>query len=543
VTTVGNFEIQAELERGTGYALYSAMHSGLGRPVLLKVITAGASATPQARQRFVQEAALLRTLDHPSVQTVLEVGEAAGQPYVALEPAQAQRLSVLLQQRTDPLPAMTVAQIALHLAGALEHAHERGVVHRDVSLGSVLLQSNGVPLLTDFGYTKDVDPSLPGVAQTGRCMGTPGYSAPEQATGQIALIGPASDIYGLGAVLYTLLVRQTPIRGNSPAEILAATATQQPAPPHSLRPDVPPALEQVCLRCLAKAPADRFRTATELRQALDGIILASSQDVPPPPAPTKVSLHAPGAPAGPEPAGKDFDSDDYAWTEKGDAPPGQVESPSASGRRRGRKTSQRKDSVPDSPKTGLPLIPIVGAVAVLLLVGVGAVVFSGGSKDADVAKTSTDGGADDDGGSEDNGTDTDDTPLGPKPKPEENAETLFATGLERLGKKNFEGAIEALDKVVALDSEFATAFHNRGNAHYQLENFEAALADFNTAVELRPKIAEAFHNQGAAAESLGRLQEAIAAYDQFLKLKPKHPQSEGVRADLKRLRGELKKKG
>ncbi len=541
MTTVGNFEIQGELERGPGYAVYSAMHTGLGQPVLLKVLTAGAAATPQARQRFLQEATLLCALDHPSVQKVLEVGEAAGQPYVAMEPVQAQRLSVLLQQRTDPLPAMTVAQIALHLAGALEHAHGKGVVHRDVSLGSVLLQSNGVPLLTDFGYTKDVDPTVHGVAQTGRCMGTPGYSAPEQASLQISMIGPVSDIYGLGAVLYTLLVRQTPIRGNNPAEILAATATQQPAPPRSLRPDVPPALEQVCLRCLAKAPAQRFANATDLRHALDAVLLASSQEAP---SPAKVTLQAPSAalatsgpaPIQPAAAAKEWDSDDYAWSEKDDAPKGKAPTPSASAsaRRRNARRSDRQDSVPE--KKGLPLIPIALAVVLLLLIGVGAVVFSS-SKTSDGEAETASADADAEGNSED------DTAPTRKPKPEENAESLFATGLERLGKKDFEGAIEALDKVLAFDSEFATAFHNRGNANYQLENYEAALADFSKAVELRPNIAEAFHNQGAAAESLGLLSEAVAAYDQFLKLQPKHPQAEGVRADLERLRGELKKKG
>jgi tRNA A-37 threonylcarbamoyl transferase component Bud32 len=282
---IGDYEILEEIGRGGMGVVYKAGQKSLGRVVALKMIRAADFAGPAERERFRREAQAVAALRHPNIVQVYAVGDCNGEPFLALEFVEGPSLARYLGGK--PLPAREAAALVATLADAMHYAHQRGVIHRDLKPGNILLESAekgtssslvtrhsplATPKITDFGLAK-----LQGDTQhtsTGVILGTPGYMAPEQADGRGKEVGPAADVYGLGAILYELLTGRPPFQGDSPVATLQQVMEAEPARPRLLNPAVPRDLETVCLKCLEKEPQQRYASAAaladDLRRFRDG---------------------------------------------------------------------------------------------------------------------------------------------------------------------------------------------------------------------------------------------------------------------------------
>jgi tetratricopeptide (TPR) repeat protein len=261
----GDYEILGELGRGGMGVVYHARQRQLDRPVALKMILAGAHAGPEELARFRSEAAALARLQHPNIVQIYEVGEHDGRPYFCLEYVEGGSLADKLGG--TPLAAGPAAALVQTLAGAVHAAHRRGVVHRDLKPANVLLTADGAPKVTDFGLAKRLDAPAGGT-QSGAILGTPSYMAPEQAAGKSREIGPAADVYALGAILYELLIGRPPFKAATMLDTLLQVQTEEPVPPRRLQPQVPVDLETICLKCLRKDARQRYASALELAEDL-----------------------------------------------------------------------------------------------------------------------------------------------------------------------------------------------------------------------------------------------------------------------------------
>src|SRR5262245_10338395 len=267
VPDVPGYEILGELGRGGMGAVFKARQVSLGRVVALKVVLDGALAGPQERARFKAEAEAAAQLQHPHVVQVYEVGEHAGRLYFTMELCEGGSLAGRV--KSSVLRPTVAADLVRRLTKAVEAAHERGIVHRDLKPANVLLGSLStgkkagalVPKIADFGIARRLDRA--GQTQTGAVMGTPAYMAPEQAKGSKG-VGPPADIYSLGAILYECLTGQPPFKAETAHETLLKVLTEEPTPPRQLRRDVPRDLDTICVKCLQKDPAKRYRSARAL---------------------------------------------------------------------------------------------------------------------------------------------------------------------------------------------------------------------------------------------------------------------------------------
>jgi serine/threonine-protein kinase len=265
VPQIPGYEVEAVLGRGGMGVVYRARQVRLNRTVALKMLLAGAYAGPQDLVRFQREAEAEAGLRHPHIVQVHDVGEHDGRPYFTMEFVGGGSLADKLHG--TPQPARQAAALVAPLAGAVQAAHQGGIVHRDLKPGNVLLTADGTPKIADFGVARRLKGGE-GLTQSGVPMGTPSYMAPEQARGQTRAIGPAADVYALGAILYELLTGRPPFRGETPAETVLQVISQEPVPPSRLNARVPRDLETICLKCLHKTPARRYASAQELADDL-----------------------------------------------------------------------------------------------------------------------------------------------------------------------------------------------------------------------------------------------------------------------------------
>jgi tetratricopeptide (TPR) repeat protein len=260
------YEILGEIGRGGMGVVYKARHRGLKRLVALKLIRGGAQASPNLMGRLQTEAETIARLHHENIVQVYDVGEMNGDPYVALELLEGGTLAANLAG--TPQPNRRAAEICRTLALAIHAAHQVGVVHRDLKPGNVLLDESGRLKIADFGLAKRLEVES-GQTQSGQILGTPSYMAPEQARGQVRAIGPAADVYALGAILYEMLTGRPPFKGPTPLETVRQVTHDDPVPPSRLQSRVSGDLETICLKCLAKEPHGRYPSAADLAADLD----------------------------------------------------------------------------------------------------------------------------------------------------------------------------------------------------------------------------------------------------------------------------------
>lgn len=267
----GDYEILAEVARGGMGVVFKARHCKLGRVVALKRLLSGPLANSEDLERFRAEARAAAQLDHPRIVPIFETGEVDKQPYIAMGFIEGTSLEAKLRQ--TPLPPRDAARITAQVAEAVHFAHSQGIVHRDLKPANILIDTDGTPRVTDFGLAKRTFTNE-GLTATGQILGTPSYMSPEQTLGKSEQVGPASDVYSLGALLYASLTSQPPFRASSIPETLRQVAEKEPPSPRTINSEVPLDLEIICLKCLRKDPAERYADAfqvhAELQRFLDG---------------------------------------------------------------------------------------------------------------------------------------------------------------------------------------------------------------------------------------------------------------------------------
>jgi serine/threonine-protein kinase len=262
---IPGYEVESVLGRGGVGIVFKAWHLRLHRPVALKMLLAGAYAGLPELARFQREAEAEAGLRHANIVQVYDVGEHEGRPYFTMEFVEGGSLAEALAG--TPQPARQAAALVAALAQAVEVAHQGGIVHRDLKPGNVLLTADGTPKITDFGLARRLEGGA-GLTQSGAVLGTPSYMAPEQAQGKPLTVGPATDIYALGAILYELLTGRPPFRAETAVETVQQVLFQEPAHPSRLNAKVPRDLETICLKCLHKEPQRRYPTGAALAEDL-----------------------------------------------------------------------------------------------------------------------------------------------------------------------------------------------------------------------------------------------------------------------------------
>jgi len=267
-----DYELQEEIARGGMGVVYRARQISLNRPVAIKMMLGGHLANFAEMNRFRAEAETAAQLQHPNIVAIHEVGEHAGQPFFSMDLVEGQNLAQLV--RDEPLPSRKAASYLKTIAEAVQYAHSRGVLHRDLKPSNILIDANDHPRITDFGLAKRLSNSEPGtqnpeLTQTGQVLGSPSFIPPEQAAGQKGAVGPASDVYSLGAILYHLLTGRPPFLAETLPQTLRMVAEQEPVSPRLLNASVPGDLETICLKCLEKEPIRRYATAQALADDLN----------------------------------------------------------------------------------------------------------------------------------------------------------------------------------------------------------------------------------------------------------------------------------
>jgi tetratricopeptide (TPR) repeat protein/predicted Ser/Thr protein kinase len=259
VERIGPYEILGEVARGGMGVVYKAR--GPMGLVAVKVLLAA-----EEDPRFLQEAIAANKLRHPGIVEIHQVGKDEGLDYLVMELVEGESLQAKLE-RDGPLPVDQAIDMAVLLCDALAYAHSRGVIHRDMKPHNVLLTQKGDPKIADFGLGKVLNQSMH-LTKTGSVLGTPAYMPPEQAEGDKEAMGPHSDVYSLGATLYAMLTGRPPFVGGTALNLIYAVLSKKPEPPSAHNPRVPSRLDEICLRCLAKAPEQRYPSVEALRHAL-----------------------------------------------------------------------------------------------------------------------------------------------------------------------------------------------------------------------------------------------------------------------------------
>ncbi|MBF8283305.1 MAG: protein kinase [Anaerolineales bacterium] len=264
---LGPYQIVAPLGEGGMAAVYKAYQPAMDRYVALKILPRHFASDPQFVTRFQQEARVVAQLQHPHILPVFDFGEADGYTYIVMPFVKSGTLTDLLKGPALSLPH--IRTLVTQIGGALDYAHARGLIHRDVKPSNVLIDETGNCLLTDFGLAKIIEGSIH-LTTSGAIMGTPAYMSPEQGLGH--KIDKRSDIYALGVILYEMAVGRVPYSAETPMAVVIKHINDPLPPPRSVKPELPEALERVTLKALTKNPDDRFASAGEMVRALQAAI-------------------------------------------------------------------------------------------------------------------------------------------------------------------------------------------------------------------------------------------------------------------------------
>ena len=267
----GEYELLSEVARGGMGVVYRARQISLNRTVAVKMILAGQLGGDAAVKRFRTEASAVARLQHPGIVAAHEVGEVAGTHFFSMDFVEGRSLAEL--SRAAPLPARRAAHYLRDAAEAIEHAHRHDIIHRDVKPSNLLIDQDDRVRVTDFGVACCLEAG-PDATASGAVLGTPGYMSPEQASGHRSRLGPAADVYSLGATLYALLTGRPPFQADTPLETLRQELNESPARPRVVNRNIPADLETIALKCLHKEPTHRYASAQaladDLRRYLDG---------------------------------------------------------------------------------------------------------------------------------------------------------------------------------------------------------------------------------------------------------------------------------
>jgi TolB-like protein len=262
----GDYELLEQIGRGGQGVVFRARQKSLNRIVALKVIGLGRCATEAHLKRFRLEAEAAARLEHPGIVPIHEVGERDGSCYFSMKFVEGGQLDEVA--RREPMPIRRAVELIAKVARTVHYAHEHGILHRDIKPGNILLDAKGEPHLTDFGLARLVE-SESSVTHTLEVLGTPSYMAPEQAVGNNAGVSNATDVYGIGAVLYQLLTGQPPFAGGTTYETIKLLLDTEPRQPRLLNPKIDRDLSTICLKCLEKDPKRRYASALALAEDLE----------------------------------------------------------------------------------------------------------------------------------------------------------------------------------------------------------------------------------------------------------------------------------
>ena len=265
----GDYELLEEIARGGMGIVYKARQQSLKRVVALKMIRSANLATEAEVQRFHIEAEAAANLQHPNIVAIHEVGLHEGQHYFTMDYIDGKNLAQMADGK--PLPPLTAANYVKTIAEAVHFAHQRGILHRDLKPQNIMIDNADRPRITDFGLAKQTRDDM-SLTQTGVMMGSPGYMPPELAQGRRTLVGPPSDVYSLGAILYELLTGRPPFQGETPLATIRQVVEEDPVSPHKINPNVARDLETICLKCLAKQPEQRYATARMMAEEMGRFI-------------------------------------------------------------------------------------------------------------------------------------------------------------------------------------------------------------------------------------------------------------------------------
>jgi hypothetical protein len=322
----GRYRLERLLGKGGMAAVYLAYDTQLDRPVALKVPRFRGDDEGPQRERFFREARAAATLRHPNLCPVYDIGEHDGVCYLTMAYIDGKPMSAYLPGK-KPVPLQKAAALVRVLARALQEAHEAGVIHRDLKPANILISRKKEPIITDFGLARRAAADDQRLTQSGAMMGTPAYMPPEQVNGDVGAMGPGCDIYSLGVILYELLAGRRPFEG--PTGLLMAQIVMDPPPPlDEFRPGVDPALEAVCVKALAKRPADRYPSMRAFAAALDEWLAGEA-----PAAPGPARARAPSA--DPETLDDEGGPEDEADEEPAPAPRRPAAPPRRARKRRG----------------------------------------------------------------------------------------------------------------------------------------------------------------------------------------------------------------